>query len=118
MEIAYAIVAVVASVMLAMSARLKLVRDPRAVDLIGDVVGVPLRYFPVLATLEIAGAVGLLVGIAFEPLGIAAGVGLVAYFVVAVLSHVRARDLVRDHIFPAILMLVVSIAALGLRLAA
>jgi hypothetical protein len=82
------------------------------------VVGVPLRAFPVLAVLEIAGGVGLLVGIGLKPLGVAAGASLVAYFVVAITSHLRVRDLSAEHVFPAVLMLVMSVAALALRLAA
>jgi uncharacterized membrane protein YphA (DoxX/SURF4 family) len=117
MRVAYVIVAGVFVVMLAMSARMKLVRAQRAVEVIGDVVGVPLRFFPVLALLEIAGGVGLLVGIGLKPLGVAAGAALVAYFIVAITSHLRVRDLVPDHVFPAVLMLVVSAAALALRLA-
>ena len=72
MHIAYIIVAAVFTVMLGMSARMKLVHDPLAVEVIGGVVGVPLRFFPVLALLEVAGAVGLLVGIWLKPLGVAA----------------------------------------------
>ena len=62
MQIAYAVVAVVYSPMLVMSVRLKLVRDPRAVEVIGDLHGVPLSLFPALATLELAGAIGLWTG--------------------------------------------------------
>jgi hypothetical protein len=118
MKIAYIVVAVVAAFMLIMSVRQKLVRDPRAVEIIGEVVGVPLRYFPVLASLEMAGAVGLLIGIAVPALGVAAGIGLVGYFVGAVASHVRVHDLETDHLYPAVLMLVVSGVALALRLLA
>jgi hypothetical protein len=35
-------------------------------------VGVPVRYFPVLASLELAGAAGILLGLWLEPLGILA----------------------------------------------
>src|SRR5437763_8711539 len=92
--VAYIVVAGVFTVMLTMSARMKLVRDPVAIEVIGNVVGVPLRFFPVLALLEIAGAVGLLIGIGLEPLGAVAGACLAAYFVVATTSHLRKRDLV------------------------
>jgi hypothetical protein len=118
MHIAYIIVAVVFTVMLAMSARMKLVHDPLAVEVIGGVVGVPLRFFPVLALLEVAGAAGLLGGIWLKPLGVAAGAGLVVYFVGAIASHLRKRDLVPGHIGPPMMMLAMSIAALALRLAA
>jgi hypothetical protein len=118
MQIAYIIVAAVFSVMLGMSARMKLVHDPLAVEVIGGVVGVPLRFFPVLALLEVAGAAGLLVGIGLKPLGIAAGTGLVAYFVGAITSHLRKRDFVAGHIGPPVMMLAISTVALALRLAA
>jgi hypothetical protein len=42
---------------------------------------------------------------------------LVAYFVGAVASHIRVRDFAPDHILLALVLLVVSAAALVLRLA-
>jgi hypothetical protein len=118
MHVAYIIVAAVFTIMLTMSARMKLAREPVAVEVIGDLVGVPLRFFPVLALLEVAGGVGLLVGIGLMPLGVAAGACLVAYFIVALASHLRKRDLVLGHLGPGLVMLVMSAAALALRLAA
>ena len=118
MHIAYIVVAAVFAVMLTLSARMKLVHDPVAVEVIGGVVGVPLRLFPVLALLEIAGGLGLLAGIGLGPLGVASAAGLVAYFIVAISSHLRKRDLVASHVFPAVMMLVISAAALALSLAA
>jgi hypothetical protein len=118
MLVAYIIVASVFTVVLTTSARMKLVRAPVAVEVLGGVVGVPLRLFPILAVLEIAGAVGLLAGIGLEPLGVAAAVGLVAYFIVATSSHLRKRDLVAGHVVPPVTMLVISALALALRLAA
>jgi hypothetical protein len=40
---------------------------------------VPLTYFPLLAACEFAGALGLVLGIRWPPLGVAAGIGLVLY---------------------------------------
>ncbi len=51
-----------------------------------------MTWLPLLAVAELAGAVGLLVGLKVAPLGIAAGVGLALYFVGAVAAHVRAED--------------------------
>ena len=42
--------------------------------------------------LELAGAVGVLVGIAVEELGIAAGIGLLLTSLGAILAHARAGD--------------------------
>jgi uncharacterized membrane protein YphA (DoxX/SURF4 family) len=99
-HVVYIIVAAVFTVMLTMSARMKLVRDPLAVEVIDGVVGAPLRAFPVLALLEVAGGLGLLIGIGLEPLGVAAGACLVAYFIVAIMSHLRRHDLVAAHVAP------------------
>ncbi|WP_306213095.1 DoxX family protein [Actinoplanes sp. RD1] len=55
-------------------------------------VGVPPSWFVPLGLLNLAGAVGLWIGIGWRPLGVAAATGLVLYFAGAVLSHVRVRD--------------------------
>lgn len=55
-------------------------------------VRLPPAALPYLATLKLAGAVGLLAGLlGVHRLGLAAGVGLVAFFIGAVLVHIRAR---------------------------
>lgn len=52
----------------------------------------PAGALPYLATLKLAGAAGLAVGLAAVPwLGVAAGAGLVLFFVGAVGAHLRAR---------------------------
>ena len=114
MKIAYDVLAVLYSLVLLMSARLKLVRDPNAVEVIGNIHGVPLTLFPVLASLELAGAAGLLVGIWVRGLGVAAAAGLVAYFVAATASHVRVRDFAVDHLSAALVMLALAAATLVL----
>ncbi|MFE0803020.1 DoxX family protein [Streptomyces sp. NPDC058812] len=55
-------------------------------------VEVPASWIPGLAVLKGAGAAGLLIGLlGVRPLGIAAAVGLVLFFVGAVVAHVRTR---------------------------
>jgi hypothetical protein len=55
-------------------------------------VKLPESWLPYLATAKAAGAVGLLLGLAgVTPIGVAAGVGLVLFFVGAVGAHLRAR---------------------------
>ena len=44
-----------------------------------------------LAILKAAGAVGLLVGFAVPPVGVAASVGVILFFIGAISTHVRAR---------------------------
>jgi len=91
----------------------KIRRDPRIVRVIHEVIGVPLRYFPLLAACEFAGALGLVLGIWWPPLGVAAGIGLVLYFVGAVGSHLRVGDV--KGIGPAAFMLAAAVAALVMR---
>ncbi|HEY9330944.1 MAG TPA: DoxX family protein [Streptomyces sp.] len=55
-------------------------------------VRLPPTALPYLATLKLAGAAGLLMGLlGVHRLGLAAGIGLTAFFIGAVLVHLRAR---------------------------
>ncbi|GLY66815.1 DoxX family protein [Amycolatopsis taiwanensis] len=55
-------------------------------------VRVPVAALPYLATMKLAGAAGLVVGLVAVPwLGVAAGTGLILFFVGAVIAHLRAR---------------------------
>ena len=81
-----------------------------------DKVGVPRSWMTVLGCLNAAAALGLLVGLIGVPLiGTAAAIGLVLYFVGAVIAHLRARDY---SIGPAVAFLLLAMAALVLGLAA
>jgi hypothetical protein len=76
--------------------------------------GVPESWLPILGTLKAAGALGLLVGlIGVPPIGTAAAIGLVLFFVGAIITHLRARDY---SIGPAAAFLLLAVAALVLRL--
>jgi DoxX-like family len=114
MFIAYIIIAAVLALLLLASAASKLRRDPRVVQSIHETVGVPLRFLPHLAALEIAAAAGLLIGLAWAPLGVAAAGGVVLYMIGAVIGHVRVNDL-KGMVGPA-LPLALAIAALVTRL--
>ena len=114
MFIAYIVVSVVLALMLAASAWAKLTRDERVVTGMTGM-GVRLKWFPHLAALLLAGAVRLLVGIAFAPLGIAAAAGVAGYFLGALIAHVRAKDMT---ILPPLMFLALAVAALILRIAA
>ncbi|WP_329406036.1 DoxX family protein [Streptomyces sp. NBC_00704] len=114
MFIAYVVVAVLLSLLLFFSARGDIVRDPKITEGL-KAVGVPDNWFVPLALVKIAGGLGLLVGIAYRPLGIAAAIGVVLYFLGAVITHVRAGDK-KGIATPAVIMLV-SVAPLLLGLA-
>jgi hypothetical protein len=91
MFIAYTVIAVLLAPALLVSARAKLTGNKRLVDGL-TAIGVPLGLFPFLAACEIAGAAGLLAGLWYAPLGIAAATGLVLYFLGAAGAHLRKRD--------------------------
>ena len=113
MAMVYAVLAVVVALMVAASGMMKVRGDPRSTKIIHEVVGVPLKFFPVLAGCELAGGLGLLAGIFWPPLGVAASVGLVLYFVGAVIGHVRVGDV--KGLGPAAFMLFMSGACLVVR---
>src|SRR5690242_15318080 len=49
------------------------------------------RWLPMLGVLKILGAIGLLAGLIMPQIGIAAAVGLVLFFVAAIVTTMRAR---------------------------
>lgn len=116
MWIAYLAVTIMLAAMVLFSGVGKLRHDPKIVHVIHETVGVPMKYFPMLAACELAGAVGLILGIFFPLLGLAAATGLVIYFVGAVISHLRVGD--AKGIGPAMMLLAVSVAAACLRILA
>ena len=114
MGIASLVITVLLAAMALFSGFGKLRNDPHIVKVIHETVGVPMKYFPLLATCEIAGAAGLVVGIWWWPLGVAAAIGLLLYFFGAVLSHLRVGDL--KGIGPAASLFTLSVAVLCLQL--
>jgi len=76
--------------------------------------GVPESWMTTLGVLKAAGALGLVVGIGVPTIGIAAAIGLIVFFVGAIITHLRGRDY---SLAPAILFLLLATAALVLRLA-
>lgn len=114
MFVACVAVTVVTAIFLALSARLKFTRNPDTVVKLGTV-GVDVRWFVPLGTLEVLGAAGALIGLAVAPLGLAAGAGLVGYFVVAMASHVVHDDL--RGIRPAVWVFIWVVATLVTRIA-
>ena len=114
MNIPYLALAVLTALILAFSAILKLRHDPKVVRIVHDEVGVPLKYLPYLAACELAAAAGLLAGIAWPLLGIAAATGAIVYFVGAIVGHLRVGD--TKGIGPAAMILAMAAAALVSRL--
>jgi hypothetical protein len=93
MDRAHLALAVLMSLVAVASGVAKLRHDPHVVRIIHEVARVPMKWLPWLAACEFAGAAGLLIGLAWPPLGIAAAAGLVLYFIGAIVAHLRVGDL-------------------------
>jgi hypothetical protein len=58
-------------------------------------VGVPEERLDALAAILLAGAAGLLAGLFWKPIGVAAALGVVCYFALAAAAHIRFHDQAR-----------------------
>jgi hypothetical protein len=106
-------VSILLAALLAFSAIRKLSHRPEVVQAYLRA-GVPEDKLDYLAVTLLAGAAGLLVGLLWAPLGIAAALALVVYFLVAMVFHVRAGD--AEHLPTPLVMALLAAAALTLRL--
>ncbi|MEV5971771.1 DoxX family protein [Streptomyces sp. NPDC051921] len=113
MFIGYAVVAALLALATSASAFLTFTRNPQVTGSMTKL-GIPDSWLPWLATAKAAGALGLLAGLAVPALGEAAAVGLVLYFLGAIVSHVRAKDYA---VAPAVVLTLLSGVALVLRAA-
>ena len=110
---AYLVVTVLAAAANIFSATLDFIRLKQILINMARV-GVSESWITILGVLKAAGALGLLVGIRVPLIGTAAAVGLVLFFVGAITTHLRGRDY---SLGPAIVFLLLAVAALALRLA-
>ncbi len=110
---AYIVVTVLAALANAFSATLDFIRYKQILVNMAKV-GVSESWLTTLGILKAAGALGLLVGIRVPLIGIAAAIGLVLFFIAAIITHLRGRD----YSFAlAIVFLLLVLAALVLRAA-
>jgi hypothetical protein len=110
---AYLVTGGLLAVMLAGCATVDFVRNQQSLITMAKV-GVPESWLTTLGILHAAGALGLLVGIRVPVIGWAAAVGVILYFVGAIVTHLRAREYT---LAPPVVFLLVAMAALVLRLA-
>ena len=85
--------AVLFGLMMSFSGFTKVTKHPAVVAGLHETLGVPLGLLPVLGALLLLGALGLWVGIKVPRAGIAASIGLILYFLGAVVTHIAAGDL-------------------------
>lgn len=92
----------------------KILAQPKMVEAAAHF-GLPVRSFRSIGLVEVAAAAGLLIGLAWAPLGIAAAAGLVLLMIGAVVFHVRAKDPV-GAMAPVLVLTVLSLITLVLRI--
>ena len=114
MFLASAIVSTVLAALLVYAAVRKLSHRPEVVASY-KLVNVPEERLNLLAITLLAGAAGLLLGLVWKPIGIAAGVALAIYFLVAISAHIRSRD--QAHIATPIAIEILAVAATVVRIA-
>ncbi|WP_077491123.1 DoxX family protein [Sinomonas mesophila] len=110
MFIAAAILSVLFSAVLAFSAVGKIRKDPHQMAVLEVVKATTAA--PLLAALELAAAAGLLAGLVWWPIGIAAGIGAVLYFAGAIIAHLRVGD---RAVSASVVLLGVSVGVVVLR---
>lgn len=108
MTAAFVAVTILTAIALAYAAYLNFARD-ELVTTAAARVHVSESWIYPLGTLLAAGALGLLVGFAVPPIGTAAAIGVVLYFLCAVGAHLRVGDL---HLGPAAVFLALAVATL------
>jgi DoxX-like family len=91
MSTASAVVTIVLAAILAFAAIRKLTHREDVVATYAKV-GVPENRLNQLAFILLLGAAGLLLGFVWASIGVAAAVGVVVYFVLAIAAHVRHDD--------------------------
>jgi DoxX-like family len=115
MFIALVIASVLLALLCAISASGKLLKKEQIVEIISGVVGVPVRYFPLMGGFLLLAGAGVLIGLWLEALGVIAAAALVLYFLGAIAGHLRVRDM--KNLAMPLPPLVLSIVVLVLRLA-
>lgn len=112
MFILTAVLSVLLAAALAASAAGKLTKSEQVMGSMRTV-GVKDSQVPVLAGIEVLGALGLVVGLFVGWIGVVAAVGVLAYFALAVVSHVRVND---KNLAPAAGLAVFALVVLVLRI--
>lgn len=115
MSTAYTIVTIIAAAWVAFSAASVYLKAKWVVEPITEY-GVPQSWWFWLGTAKAAGAIGLVVGLFVPFIGVAAAIGLILYFIGAVITVIRARAY--SHLPFPLLYLAPVVAALALGAAA
>ena len=101
MDTATVVVTLLLAALFAFSSSIKLLGVPKSLA-IRDHFGVSPLQWRIIGALELAGVAGLLVGLLWAPIGIAAALGLILLSIGAVAFHLRASDRLVDMV-PAVI---------------
>ena len=77
--------------------------------------GIPWHYYRLIGVAELAAAAGILAGLWWHPLGVAAAAGMVLLLTGALITHRRALDSAKE-MAPALLTLAITLAYLAIAL--
>lgn len=116
--IATVVVTILLALLFTFSSSIKLLGVPQSLA-IRDHLGVTAVRWRLIGILELAGVAGVLVGLVWAPIGVAAAIGLALLSVGAVAFHVRASD-GWTKTAPAVIAILLAVAtatlqALGVR---
>ena len=78
--------------------------------------GIPWPRYQLIGVAELAAAAGILIGLWWHPLGVAAAAGMAVLLLGAIITHRKAADRVTDMV-PALVGLVLTLAYLAIVLA-
>lgn len=88
------------------------IRPPKFIRDCLDGVRFPREWWWVLVAIKLLAVAGLVAGMAVPGIGLAANIGVVAYFVAAACAHIRSRFLRQEFWLNSLGMLALSVAAL------
>jgi uncharacterized membrane protein YphA (DoxX/SURF4 family) len=77
--------------------------------------GIPWRRYQLMGAAELAAGAGVLIGLWWHPLGVAAAAGMVLLLIGALITHRRALDSAKE-MAPALLALAITLAYLAIAL--
>ena len=79
--------------------------------------GIPWRRYRLIGVAELAAGAGVLIGLWWHPLGLAAAAGMAVLLIGAIVTHRKASDGVKE-MAPAVVALLLSLAYLAIALMA
>jgi uncharacterized membrane protein YphA (DoxX/SURF4 family) len=77
--------------------------------------GIPWSRYRLIGVAELAAAAGILIGLWWHPLGVAAAAGMAVLLVGAIVTHRKAADSVKEAV-PALVALLLTLAYLAIAL--